>query len=383
MSVTHPRGFRAAGVAAGLKSSGARDVALVVNDGPRHDSASVFTTNRCKANPVLWSEQAAADGVVRAVVLNSGGANCYTGPEGFQTTHAVAERVAGHLGIGAVDVVVCSTGLIGRVNPRDVVLAGVDSAAGALSAEGGEDAARAIMTTDTVTKQVVVDGGGWSVGGMAKGAGMLAPQLATMLVVLTTDAVVDAADLDQALRHATRRSFDRLDSDGCMSTNDTVTVLASGASGITPPVAELADALAKACTDLALQLLADAEGADHEIAISVVNAATEDEAVEVGRSVARSVLFKAAVFGKDPNWGRVLASIGTTSARFDPADLDVAMNGVWVCRHSAPHEPPEKVDLGGREVTVTIDLKAGEERATVWTNDLTHAYVHENSAYSS
>ena len=383
MSVTHPRGFRAAGVAAGLKSTGAKDIALVVNDGPRHDSASVFTTNRCKANPVLWSEQAAADGVVRAVVLNSGGANCYTGPEGFQTTHAVAERVAGHLGIGANDVVVCSTGLIGLVNPRDVVLAGVDSAAGALSVDGGEDAARAIMTTDTVTKQVVVDGGGWSIGGMAKGAGMLAPQLATMLVVLTTDAVVGAADLDGALRFATRRSFDRLDSDGCMSTNDTVTVLASGASGITPPVTELADALAKACTDLALQLVADAEGADHEIAISVLNAATEDEAVEVGRSVARSNLFKAAVFGKDPNWGRVLASIGTTSAQFDPADLDVAMNGVWVCRRSAPYEPSEKVDLGGREVTVTIDLKAGEERATVWTNDLTHAYVHENSAYSS
>jgi glutamate N-acetyltransferase/amino-acid N-acetyltransferase len=316
-------------------------------------------------------------------VLNSGGANCYTGSEGFQTTHAVAERVAGHLGFGAIDVVVCSTGLIGLVNPRDVVLAGVDAAAGSLAADGGADAADAIMTTDTVRKQVVVEGSGWSIGGMAKGAGMLAPQLATMLVVLTTDAVVDAADLDTALRQATRRSFDRLDSDGCMSTNDTVTLLASGASGIRPPLQEFADALAQACTDLTLQLVADAEGADHEIAISVLNAATEDEALEVGRSVARSNLFKAAVFGKDPNWGRVLASIGTTTAQFDPADLDVAMNGVWVCRASAPHEPPEKVDLEPREVTVTIDLKAGEERATVWTNDLTHAYVHENSAYSS
>ncbi len=383
MSVTRPRGFRAAGVPAGLKSSGAKDLALVVNDGPRHDSASVFTANRCKANPVLWSEQVVKDGVVRAVVLNSGGANCYTGAEGFQTTHAVAEQVAGNLHIGAVDVVVCSTGLIGLANPRRRLLDGVDRATEALSAEGGPDAAEAIMTTDSVSKQVVVEGGGWSVGGMAKGAGMLAPQLATMLVVLTTDAVVDAPVADRALRAATRVSFDRLDSDGCMSTNDTVTLMASGASEVVPSEEELADALARACTDLAMQLLADAEGADHEIAITVLGAASEDEAVEVGRSIARSNLFKAAVFGKDPNWGRVLASIGTTHAQFDPADLDVAMNEVWVCRSSAPHEPPEAVDLTGRQVTVTVDLKAGRERATVWTNDLTHAYVHENSAYSS
>jgi glutamate N-acetyltransferase/amino-acid N-acetyltransferase len=383
MTVTHPKGFRAAGVAAGLKSTGARDVALVVNDGPRHDSASVFTTNRCKANPVLWSERVVQDGVVRAVVLNSGGANCYTGPEGFQTTHAVAERVAEHLGVGAIDVVVCSTGLIGLVNPREQVLAGVDSAAGELTVAGGQAAAEAIMTTDSHPKQVVVEGAGWSVGGMAKGAGMLAPQLATMLVVLTTDAAVDADVADRALRAATRLSFDRLDSDGCMSTNDTVTLMASGASGVTPTEADFTEALTRACTDLAMQLLADAEGADHEIAITVLHAATEDDAVEVGRSVARSNLFKAAVFGKDPNWGRVLASIGTTRAAFDPADLDVAMNGVWVCRSSVPHEPPDKVDLDGRHVDVTIDLKAGDARATVWTNDLTHAYVHENSAYSS
>jgi glutamate N-acetyltransferase / amino-acid N-acetyltransferase len=383
MSVTHPKGFRAAGVRAGLKGSGGTDLALVVNDGPRFDSASVFTANRCKANPVLWSEQVVKDGVVRAVVLNSGGANCYTGPEGFQTTHAVAERTAGRLGIGAGDVVVCSTGLIGLSNPRQNLLDGVDAAFDALSPAGGPDAAEAIMTTDSVSKQVVVEGDGWSIAGMAKGAGMLAPQLATMLVVLTTDAVVPAADADGALRHATARSFDRLDSDGCMSTNDTVTLMASGASGITPGLDDFTAALTQACTDLAMQLLADAEGADHEIAITVLRAATEEEAVEVGRSVARSNLFKAAVFGKDPNWGRVLASIGTTSARFDPADLDVAMNGVWVCRQSAPHEPPDKVDLSAREVTVTVDLKAGRERATVWTNDLTHAYVHENSAYSS
>ncbi len=383
MSITHPTGFRASGVEAGLKTSGGRDVALVVNDGPTYDSASVFTANRCKANPVLWSQEVVKDGTVKAVFLNSGGANCYTGSEGFQTTHAVAERVADHVGIAAGDVVVCSTGLIGLSNDRAAVLAGTDAAHAALSSQGGDDAATAIMTTDSVSKQVVVEGPGWSVGGMAKGAGMLAPQLATMLVVLTTDAVVPAPDLDQALRAATRVSFDRLDSDGCMSTNDTVTVLASGASGITPSLPDLSEALARACTDLALQLLHDAEGADHEIAITTLGAASEDDAVEVGRSVARSNLFKAAVFGKDPNWGRVLASIGTTGAVFDPADLDVALNGIWVCRGSTPAEDPALVDLEPREVTVTIDLKSGPERATVWTNDLTHAYVHENSAYSS
>jgi glutamate N-acetyltransferase/amino-acid N-acetyltransferase len=391
VSVTAPRGFRASGVTAGLKPSGRKDLALVVNDGPRFASASVFTSNRCKANPVLWSQEVVKDGVVRAVVLNSGGANCYTGADGFATTHAVAEQVAGGLGIGAVDVVVCSTGLIGLANDREQLLAGVDDALTALGPDGGEDAATAIMTTDTVTKQVVVDGSGastgsgtgWRIGGMAKGAGMLAPQLATMLVVLTTDAVVDASTADRALRAATRTSFDRLDSDGCMSTNDTVTLLASGASGATPSEQDFTEALSRACTDLAMQLLADAEGADHEIAITALHAATEDDAVEAARSVARSNLFKAAVFGKDPNWGRVLASLGTTHASFDPADLDVAINDVWVCRGSTPHEDPARVDLGPREVTVTIDLKSGDRTATVWTNDLTHAYVHENSAYSS
>ncbi|GAB3665669.1 bifunctional glutamate N-acetyltransferase/amino-acid acetyltransferase ArgJ [Nocardioides korecus] len=385
MSVTHPQGFTASGVPAGLKSTGAKDVALVVNTGPTHDSATVFTANRCKANPVLWSQQVVQDGVVRAVVLNSGGANCYTGAEGFQTTHAVAEQVATGLGIGAIDVVVCSTGLIGLTNPRQNLLDGVDACVAALDADGGTAAAEAIMTTDSVSKQVVVEGpgGAWSIGGMAKGAGMLAPQLATMLVVLTTDAVVPAADLDTALRAATRVTFDRLDSDGCMSTNDTVTLMASGASGVTPGLDDFTQALTQACADLAAQLLADAEGADHEIAITVLHAASEADAVEAARSVARSNLFKAAVFGKDPNWGRVLASLGTTQAAFDPADLDVAMNGVWVCRASTPAEDPSGVDLSEREVTVTIDLKAGTERATVWTNDLTHAYVHENSAYSS
>ncbi|HWJ10237.1 MAG TPA: bifunctional glutamate N-acetyltransferase/amino-acid acetyltransferase ArgJ [Nocardioides sp.] len=383
MSVTHPAGFVAAGAAVGLKASGTKDLALVVNQGPTFDSATVFTSNRCKANPVLWSEQVVKDGIVRAVVLNSGGANCYTGPEGFLTTHQVAEEVGRLLDIGAGDVVVCSTGLIGLANDRQTLLDGVHTVHGLLSADGGNDAAEAIMTTDTVSKRVVVQGDGWSIGGMAKGAGMLAPALATMLVVITTDAVVPAADLDTALRAATRVSFDRLDSDGCQSTNDTVTVMASGASGVTPTPEQFTAALTELCTSLAEQLLADAEGADHEIAITTVNAASEDEAVEVGRSVARSNLFKAAVFGKDPNWGRVLASIGTTNAAFDPADLDVAMNGVWVCRNSTPAEDPALVDLGPRAVTVTIDLKVGDAEATVWTNDLTHAYVHENSAYSS
>ncbi|WGL50505.1 bifunctional glutamate N-acetyltransferase/amino-acid acetyltransferase ArgJ [Nocardioides sp. BP30] len=383
MSVTHPRGFLAAGVAAGLKSTGKPDVALVVNQGPSYASASVFTSNRCKANPVLWSQEVVKDGVVKAVVLNSGGANCYTGAEGFQTTHQTAERVAEHVGIGAGDVVVCSTGLIGLLTLREHLLAGVDAAAQALAADGGQAAAEAIMTTDTVAKQVVVAGEGWSIGGMAKGAGMLAPALATMLVVLTTDADLPADELDQALRAATRVSFDRLDSDGCMSTNDTVTLLASGASGVRPGIEEFTAKLSEACRDLALQLLADAEGADHSIAITTLNAASEEDAVEVSRSVARSNLFKAAIFGKDPNWGRILASVGTTAAAFDPADLDVALNGVWVCRASTPAEDPAVISLEEREVTVTIDLKSGDASATVWTNDLTHAYVHENSAYSS
>jgi glutamate N-acetyltransferase/amino-acid N-acetyltransferase len=384
VSVTAAKGFRAAGVAARLKRSGALDLALVVNDGPLDAAAAVFTSNRCKANPVLWSERTAADGRLRAVVLNSGGANCYTGPEGFATTHETAERVADRTGAGAFDVVVCSTGLIGPLLDRERLLAGVDAAAAALSAEGGHDAARAIMTTDTVPKIAsVTSPAGWTVGGMAKGAGMLAPALATMLVVLTSDAEVDAAACDTALRAATRVTFDRLDSDGCRSTNDTVVLLASGASGVPPDATEFAAAVRQVCRDLAMQLLADAEGADHEIVIEVRRAASEEDAVEVGRSIARSNLFKAAVFGKDPNWGRILAAVGTTGAAFDPATLDVAMNGVWICRDGGPGESAEGVDLGPREVDVTVDLKAGGAVATVWTNDLTHAYVHENSAYSS
>lgn len=385
MSVTAPKGFRAAGVAAGLKSSGARDVALVVNDGPLAAAAAVFTSNRAKANPILWSEQAIADGRARAVALNSGGANCFTGSFGFQTTHRTAERVAELVGIDAQDVVVCSTGLIGVGDEtfRAGVLQGMADAAAALGTEGGDDAAHAIMTTDSVAKQVVVDRDGWRVGGMAKGAGMLAPGLATMLVVLTTDAVADAATLDAALRAATRVTFDRLDSDGCMSTNDTVVLLASGASGVTPTAQELAEAVTAASDDLAARLQGDAEGASHDIAIEVVGAASEDDAVVVGRSIARNNLFKAAIFGNDPNWGRVLAAIGTTDAAFDPYDVDVSFNGVRVCHAGGPDRPREEVDLTPRATRILVDLRVGDATATIRTNDLTHDYVHENSAYAS
>lgn len=383
MSVTAAEGFRAAGVAAGLKTSGQPDVAVLVNDGPLSAAAAVFTSNRCKANPVLWSQEAIKSGSAKAVAINSGGANCYTGAEGFQITHATAEVVAKVLDIGALDVQVASTGLIGMLNNRDALLVGMNKALDELSPSGGLKAATAIMTTDTVAKEAVQLADGYVVGGMAKGAGMLAPALATMLVFLSTDADVDSATCDAALREATRTTFDRLDSDGCQSTNDTVILMASGASGVKPDVAEFTEAVHSVCHKLALQLLEDAEGADHEITIDVIGAASEDDAIEVGRSVARSNLFKCAIFGKDPNWGRILASVGTTQAVFDPANLDVALNGVWVCRNSGPAESPEGIDLEDRAVSVTIDLKSGTERATIWTNDLTQAYVHENSAYSS
>jgi glutamate N-acetyltransferase/amino-acid N-acetyltransferase len=357
-------------------------VALVVNDGPSRAAAAVFTSNRFKANPVLWSEQVMTDGQVRAVVLNSGGANCGTGPEGFQTTHATAELVAELVQDGAKDVVVCSTGLIGPLFSRDRLLEGVRLAHNALSTEGGAAAAEAIMTTDTVSKQAVFEGEGFSVGGMAKGAGMLAPALATMLVVVTTDADVTSADCDRALRAATRTTFDRIDSDGCQSTNDTVLLMASGA-GAAPTPQAFDEAVRQVCQDLALQLLHDAEGSEHDIAIEVVGAASEDDAVEVGRSVARSNLFKCAVFGEDPNWGRVVASVGTTSAEFDPYALDVDFNGVQVCKAGQAHADPAEVVFAGRDVHVRIDLHAGDATATIRTNDLTTTYVHENSAYST
>ena len=387
MTVTHPRGFRAAGVTAGLKRSGRPDLALVVNDGPLQVASAVFTTNRVVAAPVVWSRQVVADGVVSAVVLNSGGANACTGPEGFADTHRTAERVAAALDLSAGDVVVCSTGLIGERLPMDVLLPGVDAAAADLTTDGGDDAAAAIMTTDTVSKTAVAERAGWSVGGMAKGAGMLAPGLATMLVVLTTDAVTTAEGADVALRAATRATFDRVDSDGCMSTNDTVVLLASGASGVSPSAEELRSAVAEVSRALARALVADAEGASHDIAVQVVNAGSEDAAVAVARAVTRSNLFKAAVFGNDPNWGRVLAAAGTVPvevAAYDADRLDVSINGVQVCRAGAVGDDRSLVDLASaREVHVLVDLHAGTAEATVWTNDLTHDYVHENSAYSS
>ena len=383
MSVTHPRGFVAAGVESGLKGNGGKDIALVVNQGPSRAAAAVFTSNRALANPVIWSQQVIADGIVSAIVLNSGGANCYTGTRGFQVTHATAEHAATLLGESAGDVLVCSTGLIGEQLDLQKVSLGVTAAHLMLREDGGLDAATAIMTTDTHPKQALATRDGWSIGGMAKGAGMLAPGLATMLVVITTDAALESSQLDVALRLATRMTFDRLDSDGAMSTNDTVALLASAASGITPAIEEFTTALTGLCEDLATQLQQDAEGAAHDITIEVINSASEDEAVEVGRAVARNNLFKAAVFGNDPNWGRVLAAVGTTGAAFDPYDIDVSMNGVRVAHRGEPDQPRESVDLTGRAMHLLIDLHAGSSTATIWTNDLTHDYVHENSAYSS
>ncbi|AVH98350.1 arginine biosynthesis bifunctional protein ArgJ [Streptomyces cinereoruber] len=388
MSVTAAKGFTAAGIAAGIKQNGNPDLALVVNTGPRRAAAGVFTSNRVKAAPVVWSQQVLTDGELTAVVLNSGGANACTGPQGFQDTHATAEKVAEVLSaqgeeVGAGEVAVASTGLIGVLLPMDKLLPGVEKAAAELSEHGGEKAAIAIKTTDTVHKTAVVTEDGWTVGGMAKGAGMLAPGLATMLVVLTTDADVDAEGLDAALRSATRTTFDRVDSDGCMSTNDTVLLLASGASGLTPARDEFAEAVRTVCDDLARQLIGDAEGASKDIRIEVVNAATEDDAVEVGRTIARNNLLKCAIHGEDPNWGRVLSAIGTTSAAFEPDRLNVAINGVWVCKNGSVGEDRDLVDMRYREVTVTADLAAGSESAVIWANDLTADYVHENSAYSS
>ncbi|AQW49073.1 bifunctional glutamate N-acetyltransferase/amino-acid acetyltransferase ArgJ [Streptomyces violaceusniger] len=384
MSVTAAQGFTASGVAAGIKENGNPDLALVVNTGPRLAAAAVFTSNRVKAAPVLWSEQVLKGGQVSAVILNSGGANACTGPLGFQDTHATAEKVADALGHSAGEVAVASTGLIGVRLPMDAVLSGVGKAAEALSPHGGEKAAIAIRTTDTVHKTAVAQSpAGWTVGGMAKGAGMLAPGLATMLVVLTTDADVDTPGLDIALRAATRTTFDRIDSDGCMSTNDMVLLMASGASGVTPDVAEFAEAVREVCADLARQLIGDAEGASKDIRIEVVGAATEDDAVEVGRSIARNNLLKCAVHGEDPNWGRVLSAIGTTSAAFEPDQLNVAINDVWVCKNGSVGEDRELVDMRYREVRITADLAAGGASAVIWANDLTADYVHENSAYSS
>ena len=381
--ITAPAGFRAAGVTAGLKLSGGRDLALVINDGPSKAAAAVFTSNRVAAAPVHWSRQVLSDGRADAVILNSGGANACTGPQGFQNTHATAEKTAEVLGLSASDVVVCSTGLIGEQLPMDKILPGVEAAARALAADGGADAAEAIMTTDTVSKQAVYAGNGYTIGGMAKGAGMLAPGLATMLVVLTTDARLPAEDLAAALRSACAVTFDRTDSDGCMSTNDTVVLLASGAADAAPQLDRFTAALTQVCHSLAQQLITDAEGASHDIAITTVRAASVADAETASRAVARSNLFKTAIFGNDPNWGRVLAAVGTTNAAFEPEEINVSINGVQVCRNGGIGDSRDLVDLTGRRVSVEIDLNAGSESATIWTNDLTTDYVHENSAYSS
>ncbi len=383
MSVTVPGGFRAAGVAAGIKESGQPDVAVVVNDGPSAAAAGVFTANRVKAAPVLWTQQVIKGGRVRAVVLNSGGANACTGPAGFGDTHHTAERLAKVLTVSAGEIAVCSTGLIGQRLPMDRLLPAVDTAAAAAWIGGGAAAADAIRTTDTVSKMCRVPGTGYEIGGMAKGAAMLAPALATMLVVLTTDADLAAPELDAALRGAVATTFDRLDTDGCMSTNDTVLLLASGAAGVRPDPDEFAALLTQGCADLARQQQLDAEGASKAIDIEVTGAASLDDAVTAGRAVARCNLLKCAIGGEDPNWGRILAAVGTTDAAFEPDRLNVAINGVWVCRNGSAAEDRSGVDLQPRDVTITIDLAAGPHSATIRTTDLTEAYVRENSAYST
>lgn len=389
--VTAPAGFRATGIAAGIKASGAPDLALVFNEGPDYAAAGVVTRNQVKAAPVLWTQQVLTTGRLRAVILNSGGANACTGPAGFQDTHATAEAVAAALSdwgteTGAVEVAVCSTGLIGDRLPMDKVLTGVaeivHEIAGGLT--GGDEAARAIMTTDTVPKQVALHHkNNWTIGGMAKGAGMLAPSLATMLCVLTTDAVAEPEALDQALRRATAITFDRLDIDGTCSTNDTVLLLASGASEIAPGQADLDDAVLRVCDDLCAQLQADAEGVTKRITVTVNGAASDDDALTAARLIARDSLVKTALFGSDPNWGRVLAAVGMAPFTIDPNRITVSFNGSAVFTNGAGTPGAREVDLSGADIDLDVDLGAGDASATIRTTDLSHGYVDENSAYSS
>jgi glutamate N-acetyltransferase / amino-acid N-acetyltransferase len=385
VSVTAPKGFRAAGIAAGIKENGNKDLTLVVNDGPLDVAAGVFTRNKVKAAPVLWSQQVLTTGRVRAAVLNSGGANACTGPEGFQDTHRTAEHVAETLGIGAVDVAVCSTGLIGARLPMDKLTQGVTTAAAKLnnSPEAGLDAAEAVMTTDTVPKQAQTSTDGWTIGGFAKGAGMCAPNMATMLSVLTTDAVLTKEHADAALRAAVGTTFNALDVDGGTSTNDTVLLLCSGASGQTPTLDEFTQKLTDVCHDLVKQLQADAEGVTKHITITVNGAATDEEAQQAARVIAEDNLCKTAFFGSDPNWGRVAMAVGNAPTEFDPNKLDITINGVEVCRGGAAGEDRGLADLKGKDITVEVNLNAGAGKASVLTTDLSHAYVEENSAYSS
>ncbi|GEL19844.1 bifunctional glutamate N-acetyltransferase/amino-acid acetyltransferase ArgJ [Pseudonocardia asaccharolytica] len=385
-TVVTPKGFRAAGLAAGIKANGNPDLALVVNDGPEYGAAGVFTRNKVKAAPVLWSQQVLTTGRLRAVVLNSGGANACTGPEGFQTAHATAEKAAQLLGCGAIEVAVCSTGLIGAQLPREIVLAGVEKAVAALDAspQAGLAAATAIMTTDTVAKQAAhTDAAGWCIGGLTKGAGMIAPSMATMLAVLTTDAVLDPVLLEPALRAAVRVSFDRLDIDGSMSTNDTVLLLSSGASGVTPQPEVFTAALREVCTDLAGQMQADAEGVTKRIVVRVSGAVSEDEAVTVARTVARDSLVKTAIFGADANWGRIAAAVGYSDATVEPDRLDIAINGVPLCRGGVAAGGRTDADLSGPDVLIAIGLGLSDGAAEIRTTDLSLAYVEENSAYPS
>lgn len=385
MTVTGPKGFRAAGIAAGIKDGGRLDLALVVNDGPGRAAAGMFTTNQVKAAPVLWSRQVLTGGALRAVVLNSGGANACTGPEGFQTTHATAEKAADVLGCGPIEVAVCSTGIIGEQLPRATLLAGVEKAAAELAAtaEAGTAAATAVLTTDTHPKEALVPAAGFSVGGFAKGAGMLAPAMATMLVVLTTDAVADAATCDAALRAAVEATFDRLDVDGGTSTNDTVLLLASGASGVTPGVAELTAAVHATCNDLCLQLQADAEGVTKHVTIAVHGARSEADALAVARTVAQDNLCKTAFFGADPNWGRIAMAVGRAPGEVDAACLSITINGVPMCRDGVAAGDRLAADLSGVDILVDIGLGLGDGAAEILTTDLSHGYVEENSAYSS
>lgn len=383
MSVTFARGFKASGVKAGIKSNGNHDVALVVNEGPQFSCAAVFTSNKIKAAPVLWSQEIMKSQNARAVVLNSGGANACTGPDGFADTHKTAEHVASLLNLAAINVLVCSTGLIGERLPMDKILAGCSAAANSLHEEGGKEAALAIMTTDSVPKLAQIEVNGFRIGGMAKGAGMLAPGLATMLVCITTDAQIDSISAQSALQRAVEVSFNRIDSDGCMSTNDTVVLLANGESSLTPSAEEFEHALTQVCKDLARQLIADAEGASKDIRIEVINADSEVDAVEVARAISRSNLLKCAIHGEDPNWGRVLAAAGTTNAKFEADEINVSLNGIWVCKKGMTGEDRNLVNMKDRIVQIKVDLNCGSHSAELWTNDLTAMYVHENSAYSS
>lgn len=386
MTITQPKGFRAAGVAAGIKAAGKLDLALVVNDGPLRVAAGVFTRNVIKAAPVLWSQEVLKQQRLKAVVLNSGGANAATGPGGFQDTHQTAEKVAGLFQSGAIEVAVCSTGLIGERLPMDALLSGVDTAFEELGtgAETDLNAATAVMTTDSKPKQAAAKhDSGWSVGGFAKGAGMLAPNLATMLSVLTTDAVVTPEVLDRALRAATGVTFDRLDVDGGTSTNDTVLVLASGASGVEPTEAELTELLTAVSLDLVLQLRADSEGATKYVDVTVTGAASEADAIAVGRTIAEDNLVKTALFGSDPNWGRIAMALGRVPAEIDPEKVAITINGVTLFAKGTPAADRSEADLSGRDIQIVVDLGLGGGEATIYTTDLSHAYVEENSAYSS